>query len=329
MMKLSMEDVQLFYQLFFSILDYVNHKHHVCKELPRIAQDEQLNPEYVMKVADYLWEHTEIIDKYLKKTDLPAEHQAILSSWKNRVRDHFVLERNLKKGSVFISFFTQKVYLVSGITSGWEEILAGCSLPVLMDATLIPFKDVIITDGLVNVFPVLLGSGCRSEFKEIYMNAKKQGIIYNTLNHAPEKKQAVKWKKTCRLSYIISVSLEKGCYRHIRVSADNTLDDLAGYILDAFDFDFDHLYSFFMDDQWWSGMEYTSPYSDNPPYASEVKLAAFDFQKGEKFKFLYDYGDEWCFQCKILQLLEEETEKAVVVTKKGKAPEQYPEYDEE
>lgn len=133
-----------------------------------------------------------------------------------------------------------------------------------------------------------------------------------------------------KVSYIISVSLGTGCYRHIRVSGKDTLDDLAGYILDAFDFDFDHLYSFFMDNQWWSNADrYHSPYDEEPPYADQIKLAKLNLQKGQAFKFLFDYGDEWRFQCKVLQVLDEETPDALIVRSKGKAPEQYPVYDEE
>ena len=58
--------------------------------------------------------------------------------------------------------------------------------------------------------------------------------------------------KKSKISYVISVSLGTGCYRHIQISCKKTLDYFAGCILDAFNFDFDHLYSFFMDNKWWS-----------------------------------------------------------------------------
>ena len=43
------------------------------------------------------------------------------------------------------------------------------------------------------------------------------------------------------ISYIISVSVGTGCYRHLRISGCETLNDLAEAILRAFDFDNDHL----------------------------------------------------------------------------------------
>ena len=330
-MTLNEEDAKLFYQLWFPLLNFVNQKYNVCKELPRIAQEERLDPKYVKKVADYLWSHPEIIDEYLKNVNLPAEHQEIISDWKTSVTDRFVLERHLKKGSIFIAISTEKVYQVCGIISSWEEMLGYNIPPVAMDATLIPFKDVIISDGLVSVLPISFGGGYRSSFKEIYMDAKKKGTICVTFKDTPKpKSQPAKRQNSKKISYVISVSIGKGCYRHIRVSGNDTLDDLAGYILNAFDFDFDHLYSFFMDNQWWSDAEeYASPYAKNSPYAHEAKLSKFAFQKGRQFKFLFDYGDEWRFQCKVLQVLDEETKAASVISAKGKAPEQYPVYDED
>ena len=53
-------------------------------------------------------------------------------------------------------------------------------------------------------------------------------------------------------TYVISVSLMKGCYRHIKISSQKTLDELSSAILNAFDFDNDHLHAFFMDNRQWS-----------------------------------------------------------------------------
>lgn len=133
-----------------------------------------------------------------------------------------------------------------------------------------------------------------------------------------------------RISYVISASLGTGCYRHLQLSGKKTLHDLADAILQAFDFDFDHLYSFFMDNKWWSMEDaYHSPYAEEPPFADEIKLSELRLVKGQQFKFLFDYGDEWRFQCKILQVLEEDTPEVQIVRTKGEAPQQYPDYDED
>ena len=132
------------------------------------------------------------------------------------------------------------------------------------------------------------------------------------------------------ISYIISVSIGTGCYRHLRISGNKTLHDLADTILWAFDFDHDHLYAFFMDDKWWSrGNAYHSPYDTAPPFANKIKLAQLRLFKGQTFKFLFDFGDEWRFQCKVLQVLDETTKESEIVRMKGEPPEQYSYFDED
>ena len=63
---------------------------------------------------------------------------------------------------------------------------------------------------------------------------------------------AQRLSKKVKKTFVISVSQGTGCYRHIRISADKTLNDLSDEILDAFSFDHDHLHSFFMDNRLWS-----------------------------------------------------------------------------
>ena len=56
-------------------------------------------------------------------------------------------------------------------------------------------------------------------------------------------------------SYVISVSLGTGCYRHIQISASATLYRLHQAILNAFEFEDDHMHAFFMDNKRWSQWE--------------------------------------------------------------------------
>lgn len=57
----------------------------------------------------------------------------------------------------------------------------GQPMPVILTATLLPFKDEIITDGLINGSRVTVGPGIRQELKDTYMNAKNAGRIKKTL----------------------------------------------------------------------------------------------------------------------------------------------------
>ncbi len=103
---------------------------------------------------------------------MSEENRLIVAGWKRRVADKFILERHLRSGSVFISLRTRDVYLVKGIFSSWEEVLCGFPPPVALDAVLIPFKNVIISDGLVSPYNITFGKNYTSSWKETYMSAK-------------------------------------------------------------------------------------------------------------------------------------------------------------
>ena len=65
--------------------------------------------------------------------------------------------------------------MVKGLFSTWTEMLG--EAPVLRDAVLIPFRDSIISDGMVAPYQIYFGKGATEEFKEAYLNAKRNHAI--------------------------------------------------------------------------------------------------------------------------------------------------------
>ena len=180
-MTLSQEDGQLYYKLWLPLLDYVNKKYRVNRKLKSIATAKELDPAEVKKVANKLWSDVAIIDDYLKENnDLPEDHRKIIQIWKRRVQGRFMMERHLKKGTIFISMEDGEVYQVSGIISSWEEMFFGAPMPLIIEATFMPFRDVIISDGLVMPYNILIGGGMKRMFKDSYMAAKKSGQIHRS-----------------------------------------------------------------------------------------------------------------------------------------------------
>ena len=181
-MTLSQEDGQLYYKLWRPLLDFVNRTYGINKKLKNIAEAKNLDPAEVKEVANKLWSEVEIIDRYIKENpELPAEHKEIIQSGKRRIQGKFIMERHLKKGTIFISMENEQVYQVSGIISSWEEMFYGASMPLIVEATFIPFRDVIISDGLVIPYNIILGGGMKRMFKDVYMAAKKSGQIHRSL----------------------------------------------------------------------------------------------------------------------------------------------------
>ena len=175
-MRLQPEEAGLFFQMFLPLLDYVNQKYHVTAK-PVYFTGESVNTEDAAEVAQFLWERTNIIDDYLLETTLSKEQEEIMLSWKKCIPGTFIIERHLKKGSIFISTDNNFIYLVKGITSSWEEMFSGISTPIIVNTALLPFRDVIISDGLASTFPVRFDKNSAAAFKDAYLIAKKNKTI--------------------------------------------------------------------------------------------------------------------------------------------------------
>ena len=174
-MRLERSDADLFYRLWFPLLDFVNSKYHVCPEAGPINKELGVDACDAKAIADYLWSHTGVIEEYLTVAKLPDEYAQFVAGWKQCKAGRYILERHLKKGSAFISAEDGTVYMVKGLFSTWAEMLG--EAPVLLDAVLIPFRGSIISDGLVVPYRICFGKGAREDFKDAYMNAKRNGAI--------------------------------------------------------------------------------------------------------------------------------------------------------
>ena len=352
-MTLSEEDGKLYYQLWMPLLDFVNKKSKVAPKLKKMENASSLDPNEVAKVSDYLWDHVELIDEYLSERgeSLSEAHRDIIVRWKYRVKDTFVLERHLKKGSILISS-ENKVYQSVGVISTWEEMFPSFVLPIIIEATLIPFRDVIISDGLMKSFPVILGTGVKQQCKDIYMDAKRDGTIIRTL---PEKEAADdgssseaqesgsagkiipisqkpkrKQTKLCNryTLKVYPVGMSRDVYRVILISGNETLDTLCETIMDAFGFIHEHLYEFCMDNRMYSDDRYEYMPEEYGVPSTDVKLDRIGLFKGQNFSLHYDYGDDWMFTIHVQKIEENMSRiKPEVIKWKGEI-DQYPDWDD-
>ncbi len=106
---------------------------------------------------------------------------------------------------------------------------------------------------------------------------------------------------------------------------DNTLHDLANLIVDAFDFDHDHLYEFILSKQV-SFFHPEAVETDGPKRmrADKLRLSQLNLELKQRFTFLYDFGDEWHFQVRV----EGRMMRGPGIDKKGDPPHQY-QYEED
>ncbi|MCL2149946.1 MAG: plasmid pRiA4b ORF-3 family protein [Dehalococcoidia bacterium] len=133
-------------------------------------------------------------------------------------------------------------------------------------------------------------------------------------------------------SLVLSVSVGKGCYRHIQIDESATLFALHGEIMYAFEFDDDHLHAFFMNNRAWDrNMQYICPGGNLDSargFSDKITLSRFHLGKGDKFLYIFDFGDAWRFQIRVLRVIDGSTKKPAVLKSVGEVR-QYGYYEDE
>ena len=181
-MTLSQEDGRLFFQLFIPLLGFVNEKYKIRKYLYHSAKPLRADYDALLAVAERLWNEVSLIDEYLaEQQDLTPEHREILLSWKRCIRDTFILDRYQRGAAILISPKDKKVYRAIGITSSFPEMFQRSHVPLILETTLLPFRDVIISDGLFRSQSVFLGAGAAKESADLYRDAKANNTIIEKL----------------------------------------------------------------------------------------------------------------------------------------------------
>ena len=183
---------------------------------------------------------------------------------------------------------------------------------------------------------------------QLFLNACRQGFIdsleedeyeddYEQINLLPAikairsdvQKNLEQPEPVIAASYVLSVALGSQCTRTLKVFADCLLEELAEAILDAFDFDCDHLYHFQYLNQFGADRMIGHPVADFcDACVTETRLRQLEPVPGMKISFLFDYGDNWQFDIVVMHGSEESTSDIQVIERKGEAPEQYPEYED-
>jgi len=135
----------------------------------------------------------------------------------------------------------------------------------------------------------------------------------------------------------------KKIQRDVEVPEDFSLYELAGGILKAYEFDFDHAFGFFRKiTSGWGGLAESESYelfadleveAIEPTNAKSVKKTQVSEvwkNPKDKMMMLFDYGDEWRFIVTLKGFGEKQVRQKYphLLTKTGEAPEQYPKIEE-
>ena len=179
-MILAEQDAALFYRAWDALLVWVNERRKVVPPFPLPTPGHPIAPELVAKIRDVLWADDGLREQFLAEgaAGLGAAERALIDSWKHRASAKFVIYSHMKKHSIFMS---DAVYGVRGIFTPLEVMFP--FLPIFAEAVLLPFQDVIITDGLLTTPPMQMtfGGGIRRMFKNQYSTARDAGQVRTQL----------------------------------------------------------------------------------------------------------------------------------------------------
>jgi hypothetical protein len=148
--------------------------------------------------------------------------------------------------------------------------------------------------------------------------------------------------------YVFSAQLDgwRDVRRTIAARNDQTLVDLHGALQAAFEWDDDHLFSFWLGGKFWArdGTQYTHPFAlESDPFAgwdlpiakpgrksAEQRLDRLRLTKGQRIAYLFDFGDEWRVRLTLRQITADDGGGYPrLLESVGDAPPQYPDYADE
>ena len=180
-MVLDPQELDLFFRLHRTLMFFVTQRLRAIPDTPTTPEAfSGLSPQKRIKVRDAFLAHLDLIQIFAEENPahLSDDELAIVRSWRHLVAGKFYIFRELKKYTVFLAAEgPTTVYGVLALSQPFEELI-GPSLPVLVQTVLLPFKDQIVYDGLLNSYRISFGPGIRRSLNESFKEAKsQQGIV--------------------------------------------------------------------------------------------------------------------------------------------------------
>lgn len=177
---LSKEDVELFYKLHWSLLFYANSKLDIIRGLNQPSDFAKMNLEDVLRLRDIVYKRKNIIDKFIKENPFNFEQEElnIIEAWKNQISGKFFVLKHCPEYTIVMGGTPTKLYGIVGLKSPLSEMIPSEALPLMINVTLLPFRDQIIYDGLLETFQIHFGANFRKSIEREYRELElKKGII--------------------------------------------------------------------------------------------------------------------------------------------------------
>ena len=180
-MLLNPPDVGLLFKLHKALMFFVNQRLKAVPDEPASPDEfSSLPPKTRLIVRDAFLKNTGLLQAFVDENpaQLTADELDIVGTWRHLVHGKFYVFRELKKYTVFLSTEKQPIaYGVLALSQPFEELI-GPYLPVLTQTVLLPFKGVIVYDGLLTSYNISFGPGIRRNLNQDFKDAQaRHGIV--------------------------------------------------------------------------------------------------------------------------------------------------------
>lgn len=147
--SLHPKDCDLFYKLYFALLEYTNQEYKINATL-KIYKNKYLNPQDLYPIVNKFFENKEtIVDKVVKENPYKLNRLELecLKDFKRGIRDKFIIYKYEKEYTLISNNNT--IYMVKGLRCPIDEIIDYKDLPYPVETSLIPFRGFIVYDGMI------------------------------------------------------------------------------------------------------------------------------------------------------------------------------------
>lgn len=171
---LSKKDSKLFYKIYLGLLEFTNNKYKIKNNL-KIYNTLGINPYELKEVIEKFWQNKEtIVLEYclLNPNKFNNEELDLASKFKNGFRDIVILARFEEDYTAVMS--NDKTYMIKGLNCNIDNIFSYEDLPIIVETSLVPFKNVLVYDGLLMELRVKMGN----EFDRMVEEQYSQSIKY-------------------------------------------------------------------------------------------------------------------------------------------------------
>jgi len=170
---LSKKDAKLFYKIYFGLLEFTNNKYKINPNI-KIYNKNGINPYEIKPIVEMFWKNKDalVLEFCLANPyKFNKEELGVTSEFKKGFRDMFIIAKYEEEYTAIMN--KNKIYMIKGINDNIDNVISYKDLPHTCFTSIIPFKDVLIYDGMFEGISIKMGNNFDKMIEEEYKNSMK------------------------------------------------------------------------------------------------------------------------------------------------------------